>query len=52
VKSNTPADADKWVDRFQEEAKAAVEKNPLGESWIEKTDCSEIKPWFDRFKRT
>ena len=52
VKSNTPADADKWVDRFQEEAKAAVEKNPKGESWIEKTDCSEIKPWFDRYKRT
>jgi len=52
VKSNTPADADKWVDRFQEESKAAVAKNPLGESWIEKTDCSEIKPWFDRFKRT
>ena len=52
VKSNTPDDADKWVDRFQEESKAAVEKNPLGESWIEKTDCSEIKPWFDRYKRT
>ncbi|MFN4089201.1 MAG: TRAP transporter substrate-binding protein, partial [Alphaproteobacteria bacterium] len=52
VKANTPHDADKWVDRFQEEAKAAVEKHPLGESWIEKTDCSELKPWFDRFRRS
>jgi type VI secretion system secreted protein VgrG len=48
VKRNTPADADEWVDRFVEEARVAVEMNPLGASWIEETDCTELAHWFER----
>lgn len=52
VKANTPADADEWVDKFREEAKAAVAEHPMGDSYIEKTDCSAFKPWFDRYKKS
>jgi hypothetical protein len=48
VKQNTPRDAHDWVDRFVEEARAAVAANPIGESWIEKTDCTELAHWFQR----
>lgn len=47
VKSNTPADADEWVDRFVAEARAAVQANALGTSWLEKTDCAEMARWLD-----
>lgn len=52
VKANTPDDANPWVDKFREEARAAVEKNPMGTNWLEKTDCSELTPWFDRYKKS
>jgi TRAP-type C4-dicarboxylate transport system substrate-binding protein len=48
IKSNTPDDANKWVDRFADEARAAVAENPLGSSEIEKTDCSELAHWFTK----
>ncbi len=51
VKANTPDDANQWVDKFKAEAKAAVERNPLGDGWIEKTDCAELKPWFDKYTK-
>jgi TRAP-type C4-dicarboxylate transport system substrate-binding protein len=51
VKQNTPDDANTWVDKFAEEAAAAVEANPVGSNWLEKTDCSEVQPWFDKYVR-
>lgn len=51
VKSNTPDDANQWVDKFAEEAKAASKAHPAGSSDLEKTDCAEIQPWFDRFTK-
>ena len=42
IKANTPASADKWVDKFAEEAKAAVAANPIGSSELEKTDCKAM----------
>lgn len=49
VKSKTPKDADVWADKFVAEAKAASKANPIGSSDLEKTDCAQFKPWFDRF---
>src|SRR5690606_4474639 len=49
VKSNTPDDANQWVDKFAEEARAASEAHPIGSSELEKTDCAAIQPWFDRY---
>jgi len=49
IKSKTPKDADPWADKFVQEAKAASKANPLGSTDLEKTDCSEFQPWFDRF---
>lgn len=49
VKSKTPEDADKWADKFVEEAKAASKAHPLGTSDLEKTDCSKFQAWFARF---
>lgn len=51
VKKNTPSDADKWADKFVEEAKAAVQANPLGSDALEKTDCEAMKPWFTRYAK-
>jgi TRAP-type C4-dicarboxylate transport system substrate-binding protein len=51
IKANTPGGADKWVDKFQVEAKAAVAAHPIGSNWLEATDCAEIQPWFDRYAR-
>lgn len=49
VKANTPDEANEWVDKFAEEARAASEAHPMGSSELEKTDCAAIQPWFDRF---
>jgi len=49
VKANTPDEANEWVDKFAEEARAASEAHPMGSSELEKTDCAEIQPWFDRY---
>jgi TRAP-type C4-dicarboxylate transport system substrate-binding protein len=46
VKSNTPKDAHKWVDRYVQEARAASAAHPMGSSWIEKTDCSKFAHYF------
>jgi TRAP-type C4-dicarboxylate transport system substrate-binding protein len=46
VKANTPAEAHMWVDKFAAEARAASIAHPLGTSWIEKVDCSELASWF------
>jgi len=51
IKKNTPAEADKWVDKFAEEAKAAVAANPMGSNWLEKTDCSELQPIFAKYQK-
>lgn len=51
IKKNTPADADKWVDKFAEEAKAAVAKHPMGSSELEKTDCAAMEPIFKKYSR-
>jgi TRAP-type C4-dicarboxylate transport system substrate-binding protein len=48
VKANTPSDAHRWVDRFIAEARAAVKENPMGGSWIEKTDCSTLAHYFKK----
>jgi ribonuclease HI len=45
IKGHTPSDAHKWVDRFAEEAQAAVKANPLGTSSLEKMDCGEVAHW-------
>jgi TRAP-type C4-dicarboxylate transport system substrate-binding protein len=51
IKANTPAEADKWVDKFAEEAKAAVEKNPIGSNWLEETDCGKLEPIFAKYTK-
>lgn len=48
VKANTPRDAHRWVDRFGEEARMAVDGNPMGTSWIEKTDCAKLAHHFKK----
>ena len=49
VKSNTPKEADSWVDKFRAEAKAAVAANPIGSSQLEKTDCGPLMPYFTKY---
>ncbi|MEM7776384.1 MAG: TRAP transporter substrate-binding protein DctP [Pseudomonadota bacterium] len=51
IKANTPSGADEWVDKFANEAKAAVASNPLGESDLEKTDCSEMNKLFAKYRK-
>ena len=51
IKKNTPGEADKWVDKFAEEAKAAVAKHPLGSSELEKTDCAALEPLFKKYTK-
>lgn len=51
IKANTPSGADQWVDKFAEEAKAAVAKNPLGKSDLEKTDCTEMNKLFAKYRK-
>ncbi len=51
IKKNTPSDAHQWVDKFSEESKAAVAKNPIGSNWLEKTDCSKLEPIFAKYTK-
>jgi TRAP-type C4-dicarboxylate transport system substrate-binding protein len=51
LKKNTPDDANKWVDKFKQEAKAAVAAHPVGSDSLEKTDCTKMASWFNRYKR-
>jgi TRAP-type C4-dicarboxylate transport system substrate-binding protein len=51
IKKNTPKEADKWVDKFAEEAKAAVAANPMGSSDLEKTDCKAMEPIFQKYEK-
>ena len=51
IKENTPAAANQWVDKFAEEAKAAVAANPPGSSWLEKTDCAALEPIFQKYTK-
>jgi TRAP-type C4-dicarboxylate transport system substrate-binding protein len=51
VKSNTPAAAHTWVDKFSKEAKAASAAHPIGTSKLEKTDCSKFAEHFPKPKQ-
>lgn len=51
IKANTPGGADEWVDKFAEEAKAAVAANPLGASELEKTDCAPMMELFAKYRK-
>ena len=51
VKTKTPKDADKLVDSFVKQARAASKAHPIGSDPLEKTDCKEIQPWFDRYAK-
>lgn len=51
IKANTPSGADEWVDKFAEEATAAVAKYPLGQSDLEKTDCDEMNKLFAKYRK-
>lgn len=51
IKQNTPGAADEWVDKFAQEAKAAVKANPMGSNWLEKTDCSKLEPIFAKYTK-
>ncbi len=51
IKANTPGDADSWVDKFAQEAKAAVKANPIGTNWLEKTDCAKLEPIFAKYTK-
>ena len=49
VKANTPDGANEWADKFVKEARAAVKANPVGSDPLEKTDCAEFDPFFDKY---
>lgn len=49
IKSNSPKGAHEWVDKFKEEAAAAVKANPTGSNWLEKTNCEELAPIFAKY---
>ncbi|MFK7941316.1 MAG: TRAP transporter substrate-binding protein [Paracoccaceae bacterium] len=51
IKANTPGGADEWVDKFAEEAKAAVAANPLGASDLEATDCGPMNELFAKYRK-
>lgn len=51
IKANTPSGADQWVDKFAEEAKAAVAANPTGSSQLEKADCTEMGKLFAKYRK-
>ena len=51
IKANTPGGADEWVDKFAEEAKAAVAANPLGKSDLEATDCGPMMELFAKYRK-
>ena len=51
IKANTPSGADQWVDRFAEEARAAVASNPAGSSELETTNCTEMGKLFAKYRK-
>jgi C4-dicarboxylate-binding protein DctP len=51
IKDNTPDDANMWVDKFAEEANAAVAANPPGSNWLENTDCAAMEPIFLKYTK-
>ena len=51
IKANTPDGANEWVDKFAEEAKAAVAANALGASELEKTDCVAMNELFAKYRK-
>lgn len=51
IKKNTPDEANQWVDKFAEEAAAAVKANPPGSNWLEKTNCAELEPIFQKYTK-
>jgi TRAP-type C4-dicarboxylate transport system substrate-binding protein len=51
VKSKTPDDANKLVDSFVKEARAASKAHPLGTDPLEKTDCAPYEAWFNRYAK-
>jgi len=51
IKANTPSGADQWVDRFAEEARAAVASNPAGSSDLEATNCTEMGKLFAKYRK-
>lgn len=51
IKANTPGGADQWVDKFAMEAKAAVDGNPAGSNWLDKTDCSVMEPIWAKYSK-
>jgi TRAP-type C4-dicarboxylate transport system substrate-binding protein len=51
IKANTPKAADQWVDKFAMEAEVAVGKNPIGSSWLEKTDCKTMEPIWAKYTK-
>jgi TRAP-type C4-dicarboxylate transport system substrate-binding protein len=51
IKANTPSGAHEWVDKFVMEARALSKANPIGTDWLEKTDCKEMQPWFDKYTK-
>ena len=51
VKSKTPKEADKLVDDFVREARAASKAHPLGTDPLEKTDCAPYEAWFNRYAK-
>ena len=51
IKANTPDSANEWVDRFAEEARAAVAANPLGQSDLEATDCAPMLELFAKYRK-
>ncbi|MCB1739508.1 MAG: TRAP transporter substrate-binding protein DctP [Gammaproteobacteria bacterium] len=51
IKSKTPKDAHQWVDKFVQEARAASKSHPLGSDPLEKTDCTEMMTYFDKYAK-
>ncbi len=51
IKANTPSGADQWVDKFAEEAKAAVAKYPTGSSQLEQANCAEMGKLFAKYRK-
>ena len=51
VKSKTPKDADKLVDDFVRDARAATKAHPLGTDPLEKTDCAPYEAWFNKYTK-
>ena len=51
VKSKTPKDANKLVDDFVRDARAASKAHPIGSDPLEKTDCAPYEAWFNKYAK-